>query len=402
MPHFRLPNIILSKPEAAFMVMICLSAAALGGCSEESAPNRSDLLPVWSITRELEIGTDSSESALLTRVAGLYVTPTHDIVVAQPQEYHFKVFNSSGRLIRTIGSRGEGPTEFREVVASGVLGDTLWANDLGKRMHYAVISGTHHTSVPLVPNRLPRPYVATPVRRLAAGWSLVAASVTLSTQMASGWLQTAPVYFLDPKGVRADSILRSLGEYSTFTLPNGEPMYVRNPFSARSSFAVAPDGQSILELQQHRPKAGAADSFAITRYSFKGELLQSAAIPYSPIAVQPHEHGPAIEQAAKVLSPEVGGIEIARRGVKESIEIPEYHLPIRQIVAGTNGDVWLQRFPETEGWLVLAPDLREQARAYFPPGFQLMAATRDFVIGTSLDAFDVPNIVRFRIQRPGS
>ncbi|MGH7467414.1 MAG: hypothetical protein ACRENP_05445 [Longimicrobiales bacterium] len=390
MLRFRLRNIVL--------LMMCLSAAAIGGCVEESAPNR-DLLPVWSITKDLEIGDAGIESTLLTRVAGLYVTPTHDIVVAQPQEYHFKVFNSSGRLIRTIGSRGQGPTEFREIVASGVLGDTLWANDLGKRMHYAVISDAHHMSVPLVPKALPRPYVATPVRRLAAGWSLVAASVMLSSIMASGELRTAPVYLLDPNGVRADSVRNSLGEYSAFTLPNGELIYVRNPLSARASFAVAQDGQSILELEQRRPNAVATDSFAIRRYSFKGELLQSAAIPYSPIAVQPHEHAPAIEQAAKVLSREVGGLEIARRGVKESIGFPKYHLPIRQIVTSINGDVWLQRFPETEGWLVLGPDLREQARAYFPPGFQFMAATRDFVIGTSLDAFDVPTIIRFRIQR---
>lgn len=54
-------------------------------------------------------------------------------MVSQPALSQVLVFDSLGQLSATLGRRGDGPGEFRDLLSIGTLGDTLYVTDRGRQ-----------------------------------------------------------------------------------------------------------------------------------------------------------------------------------------------------------------------------------------------------------------------------
>src|SRR4051812_16799603 len=69
--------------------------------------------------------------------APFYVGPHREIVLPLPQDGNVRIYDSTGKRVRTIGQKGAGPGEFRSIFRLGWTRDTIWIYDaLLRRITY--------------------------------------------------------------------------------------------------------------------------------------------------------------------------------------------------------------------------------------------------------------------------
>jgi len=61
--------------------------------------------------------------------APFYVGPRREIVLPLPQDGNVRIYDSTGKRVRTIGQKGAGPGEFRSIFRLGWTRDTIWIYD---------------------------------------------------------------------------------------------------------------------------------------------------------------------------------------------------------------------------------------------------------------------------------
>ena len=96
---------------------------------------RLDSLPLGrrlGIHEELRIGGEMGDQPLGT-VGQVLVGKEMSLVVSQPALSQVLIFDSLGQLSATLGRRGDGPGEFRDLLSIGTLGDTLYVTDRGRQ-----------------------------------------------------------------------------------------------------------------------------------------------------------------------------------------------------------------------------------------------------------------------------
>lgn len=103
---------------------------------------------------DLSVGVVEGDPAyMLGRVSALAVGAGDTIYVLDSGEKHIKVYDPSGRHVRTFGREGDGPGEFREPNLMTLLGDTLVVFDWrARRLTYlrgdGTVLGTARTELP--------------------------------------------------------------------------------------------------------------------------------------------------------------------------------------------------------------------------------------------------------------
>ena len=85
---------------------------------------------------------------------------------------------------------------------------------------------------------------------------------------------------------------------------------------------------------------------------------------------------------------------------RSQVIAPRYYPPVRRVIAGGDGSVWLEEHQPTTAhqWLVLGPNGRPQGRVTVPANVRIMSAVADTFWGVELDEDDVPTIVRHRVK----
>lgn len=97
----------------------------------------------WALDIDWRIGgrSDAAYEVFGGFPLNLTIGPHGEVLVADPQLGHIHMFDSSGRFVRAIGSRGEGPGEFDVPLAMGWDANShLWVSDA--RGYYHVFDST--------------------------------------------------------------------------------------------------------------------------------------------------------------------------------------------------------------------------------------------------------------------
>ncbi len=103
------------------------------------------------------------------------------------------------------------------------------------------------------------------------------------------------------------------------------------------------------------------------------------------------------------------------QAARDAITFPEYHRPVRRIVAGHDDSIWLLReldlanrvdlwevydaAGELEGRVEVRQGETRGDRAPWSQRLDLLRVTRDEAWGVTADEFDVPYLHRFRVRR---
>jgi hypothetical protein len=349
-------------------------------------------------------GIDAPEHASFRSEPRLAVTAGGLLVVASSTSPTLELFDGAGVHLRSIGREGEGPGEFRVVMAHGVLGDTLWAVDFPvPRLSRFLLDGRH-----LDDRRL---------EILDRGMTM-SAPESITALLRDGWTLTVPSAF--PAGRRErvavpvllgrldSGELRPVAERwmpPGFHVP-GVGVFGRAPFIPLSPLvAVAGDGSGFAVAAWDESRPG---ELRLSRFRSDGTEAWTRTLSFPATRVSPGVRAAMLEDAVEVATPMVEqarrmGVQV--RGsveslVREGLHLPEHYPPVDGMVVAVDGGVWLRRGGEGEvrEWIVLGPEGSPRFTFPLAEGVTIRAALGDSAWATGVGEYDVPYMVRFEVR----
>jgi hypothetical protein len=196
---------------------------------------------MWRIEPELTLAAAGGDR--FARVVSVVADSAGDLYVADGPDHRIHVFGPDGRLLRSMGRRGAGPGEFRDLYSLAWVGDTLAALDPGNARvtlftRDARPVGTWRTQALSGDARVvrlyrggPRQFFAMGVRPAAGGSERV---YVRYGPAGPGDTLAAPPF--DPRG-RASSVVCHR--------PDGAISFFEVPFAPSALTTIAPDAHLV-------------------------------------------------------------------------------------------------------------------------------------------------------------
>jgi len=409
-----------ARAAAAIIGTCVLPAATLGQEPACETP--------WQLEETLRLGSASGE-VTLSPVRTLTTGPDGRIHLIQSWDHHVSVFTSDGRPEGRIGRAGSGPGEFAsDPRRMGWRADTLWVSDRFVTQFFLADG----TPVRQVSFRVP---MTAEGSRFAPGTPLADGTFlpyrTVNEQAERFLLrQRAPLRRLSASGEIVDTIAmveRHLADYAIHreTDSRGFGMMLPHPLAPASGESWLPvvavaDGSAVVFIGEVRP-GDEPPTFDLLTIGIAGDTLLHRAVPYVPLPVTRDERmlmrerfaaGRAGDFTPERLRPPWGlrDAERRRRIAREAITFPETHPPVRRILAGRDGSIWLLReaWPHpTNLWEVYDAEgnLEGSVRIGDPSTGDadhrpyVFQASRTELWAQTRSELDVPHVIRYAVLR---
>lgn len=382
----------------------------------------------WTLVETLRLGSMDGDDAL-NPVRALETGPDGRIYLLQSWDYFASVFLSDGRPAGRIGRAGSGPGEFAsDPRRMGWRADTLWVSDRFATQFF-LGDGTPLRQVSF---SIPMPAEGSrfaPGTPLADGTFLPYRTVNEQEELFM-LAPHAPLRRLSASGEIVDTIAtieRHLSEFAVHweTDSRGFGMMVPHPLAPANHESMLPvvtvaDGSAVVFIGEVR-REDKQPTFDLLRIGIAGDTLLHRTVSYVPLQVTRDERELMREQfAARVagdFTPErlrppwgIRDAERRRRIAREAITFPETHPPVRRILTGRDGSIWLLRETWPRGasvWEVYDEQGKLEGSVrmgtpstgdadYRPYIFQ---ASRREVWAQIRGELDVPHIIRYEVRR---
>lgn len=401
-------------------------ALMLSSCGDSSADGSSlDTLPVWELSLDHRIGSINDPEQSLSLTGTVLLDAQGNLYVAQPQERVIRVYDSGGRLVRTIGRSGRGPGEFTSLGYMRMKADTLYALDQNRLNLFTLDGGVlesrtfsgEQQAVPSTGNSpfvfmltpaTPDLVVLLPDGRIAARPGLFGSIPGPNPGTPPGVFVaevTTPILLMDRASAVVDTIAWWQNRPSHLARipwqPNGFTFPA--PFSDAQLMSLMPDGGGVVLVDRARSGTGPSQ-FRVTRLDAAGDTVFSRAIPYNPIS-EDQERTRVIAAEIAVSRPTFVNPPNADQllsGIRDLGVVPEQQVPITALHVGQDGSIWLRREDlnaETIPWLVLSADGALEGTVALPARQTVVAARGDQLVTLEPDELDVPHLVSYRVRR---
>lgn len=411
------------SPRCVAGAMVGVLVANFGGVAQEPMCDAQ-----WNLEETLRLGSVDGEVALNPAWA-LATGPNGRIYMLQSWDHHVSVFLPDGRPAGRVGRAGSGPGEFASPPRRmGWRADTLWVSDRFTTQFF-LVDGTPLRQVSFVIPVSAEGSRFAPGTPLADGTFLPYRTVN---ERAERFLlrQRAPLRRLSVTGEIVDTVAtieRHLADRAIHRETDGRGfgMMLSHPLAPADAeswlpVVTVPDGSAVVFIGEVRAE-DEQPTFDLLRIGIAGDTLLHRAVPYVPLQVTRDERELMRERFAagragdftseRLRSP--WGIqdgERRRRIAREAITFPETHPPVRRILAGRDGSIWLLReaWPHPgslwevydeegnqEGSLQIGEPLTGDAD-HRPYVFQ---ASRSEVWAQIRGDLDVPYVIRYKVRR---
>lgn len=334
----------------------------------------------WRIIEELRIGSlDAEGPEAFARVPSFTVDDAGRIWVLESQAGELRGFDPSGRHIRTIGRAGEGPGEFRQPLRVDISPEgEFWVMDLGNaRLSIFGADGELERTVPFGGG-----FFTTPWRggfdRNGRYYSPVL-DLDAEVRIRFGVFQSdlTPVDMIDPP---ADPVERD--RWQLVSDDGGARMTI--PFQGRRTWDLSREG-TIWAL--------ITDQYRLITFDLDGDTLRTVTKETRPVPVSAEERTEATENLSWFTD---------QGGRIDPSEIPSHKPSVDWFFLDELDHIWVARTDEPGLFDVFDPDGRFLGGVTLPFVLQEVPApiVRDgFLYGVIEDEYDVPYVVRARIER---
>lgn len=356
---------------------------------------------------KLSIGGSEREPDLFTKVVGVVRQSSGNIVVADGGAGVIKMFDSTGRFLRTVGRPGSGPGEFRQLLALFVgPADSIIGYDVVQGWAVFDAQGRYARTITYGRN------TTAPFQAWAYGWfsngSQLAAKLVPGTDVnAARRIDSLAFYLVGSSG----RVVRELFHFPAFEVANvGTPFRSPVVFGPTIAVAVWPDRYCVGYGRRYEIQCArlSADDHWLIRTNLTG----------APVPAQAKERFRSEILAQQPLG---GGLPDPRlrRQREEGLRHTVFAVtqPVfAQFVAATSGELWVRRYdinwdlPFAARTLVAAPqgsqwdvfDLRGTwiAAVLVPGRFRVHQVGHDYVLGVGLNRDDEEVVFLYPLHRP--
>jgi hypothetical protein len=369
-----------------------------------AAPSWASQVPTYDLRELWRIGKANIANYDLDEISAVALDSGGRVYVGQAQERAVRLFDPTGRYVRTIGRAGFGPGELQSV-------SSLW---IGRDNRVIVSDYSRQILVE---------YTAT--GEFMRQWD--------RTHIAGANM----VDLRGPLGIVGDSTLvyhdvPSPGTWQEITLQVAKPgetgrvlavVHAQNPGvsyrSARISVVMSrpivwgakwhiyPAGSGILIVDMPpAPMTSTEAYFRLIRIGAAGDTVFSRRFRYTPALVSKilgdsitRERLQRVREIAR-LSGENEKDLLAVYGEVFSAEMQRP--PITDVIISLDNQVWLKEFrtgSDWNSWLVLDSQGRLTHKVRVPGTWKVRAALADHVIATTTDPQNVPQVIKARVLR---
>lgn len=363
----------------------------IGACSATPTDRPLESAATWSVDSVpiLSIGSPKGDTTAPIGVAvAAYAVNDSEVVVADRGYYSLRYFDHSGRLMRTVGRRGDGPGEFEYQAWAFRCGDSLFVQDIGhmEMMVFGLDGGFARTYRPTGPSpRFDLPYkmACGPDQTfLNNGWD------TVRVEKTSRVRGSTPYWLSDATGV----VTRVLGSW-----PGSERLA-----SPRGSRPFPLGKEPVMAVGRTRAYIGTADSFAIMVFDLDGNPLPAIAEPRAELATTP-----ADIDRYKLLDTLGKSDDYRQREIREwkTFQFPPTVPAYTAMVVDRADNLWVRAFPRSTAnvvrWLIFDDSGKRIGSLDLPATFGVFEIGPDWILGIDTALLDGSQWVKMYRYRKG-
>jgi len=335
--------------------------------------------------------------------------------VLERSDQTIRVFSSSGKYLKSLGRRGDGPGEFRNARALLIRSGSLWVLDYGNSRVTAF--GLEGGAV--------RTFVVNPAVRGVASVADVTTRgflVYVNNQgAAEATLQAlgvqAPALFIstDSRGKVLDTIATSWERRQTLRFsvfpadvktsrPAGRANRAQ-PFVQQTHWVMSGDGVALVTLGPVPSRGFGSVELRLSYLSLTGDTLESKRVDLPRVPLTDRDVNKLVDSLAMPFLVK-GNIRVQgdRSMIRDSLVRASYWPSASSLLIGQDGTLWLKSpRPSSEGgetYWVLSKEGETEARVTLPKGFRMVRASRAAVWGWSPDEDGSPVVERYRLSKP--
>ena len=302
------------------------------------------------------------------------------LVVSTRSEPFLHLFEiTDGQLVRTWGSAGDGPSEFRAVGSVALSDSNIYALDTSNnRLSVFDLSGRLARSVSMTSLGLPLPFADEVV------WS-DGGKVLLRTYEPMG--NQRAVVALAPDGDVTTVVSYEVAPAMRLESPPGSPgLSVIPPFSPR------PVWTSVNESVAYWPAGDAK----LRILGLDGIVSSMQPLPFDAdhVVTKADREYWFRSSIPAVIMGQRGVYDAVRRRARETVVFPDQHPLAVALEAGPTGDVWVLRTPTASGqvWDVVGPSGEFLGRVKLPAGWRLVSVLHESVVVVVSDSVGAESV----------
>lgn len=392
-------------PELIRVSIVLLSTLLiLPGCEGNEATDDNPSLSLYAASKALTYGSDEGPG-MLASVFSVGVSPAGDVFASQPSLGEVTVFSRDGSFSGTVGRRGDGPGEFQNPGAVRFRADTLTVLDFQSGISLFAPDGQFLHRVFFTLDPPPgRSFPLRPITLLSDGtvgcFSPVSQTETLLRGVENHfWLRTS----------RHGEVLDTLivqplaGAHSLVETAGSGTLTLTHPLAWNDLSSVPPDGSEFVLVDRSAGLNAEAPVFKVYRVNLDGDTVGTGAIPYEPMEITSDQKD-SLSLRLAIPRAERRNMQPERLKdlIRDQIRWPPHHPPVTDVLAGSDGSVWLRRESvsgDSIRWDILDAYLDLTGSTILPSNLDVKVVSSGSVWGVELDEFDVPRIVRFDLRK---
>jgi hypothetical protein len=284
--------------------------------------------------------------------------------------------------------------------AIGTLADTLYAvNRSPGRLSLFSISGEHLSTTglaypPPTPFHMPSP----PLRLFPDGTGVVF-PFAQGRAIDQGHVEARQYVRVDRSGKLVNRLFSDSAPASIAIRFGADGQFsMRHPMPQFPLTAFSQDG-SRMAIVDRKVNGAEGAGFGITEMTLDGDTLHFTRIGYRPLPISAQVADSIHARVAAVATSVLGGER--ERTVREILQLPEHYPPVTEVLYADDLSLWVRRegLPGASDRWEVYRDGGRIARAEVPRGLAIHAIHRNALWGVVVDQFDVPYVVRFRINK---